>query len=294
MCPRRSRLVRGGWGRCRVFCLPRFPLPTPRFLRCVWLAVPSGSPLSSLAGTSFHAVCAFCGLGPVALLVFPACPLCVCAHSRSSGVRAPRRAGPVLGAGRAVPRGPWPSACPVPVPCSVWLATGGGGPVLSPTYLAWGCALPVGWVCASGAFHCGRVGGGAGGRPARRPPRRCSRGGQWGGGSPYLGSSLCLPWAGNKAGVFGVALAMEGLAPIPLRFVLACCPRAQPVWRPRALARVCLSIAVPAGAGGWGRGGGDCCPPPPPGAAVLPGGGEAVPSAFRGGGGPAPPWPAGQ
>ena len=32
---------------------------------------------------------------------------------------------PALGAGRAVPRGPCPSACPAPVPCSVWRAWGG-------------------------------------------------------------------------------------------------------------------------------------------------------------------------
>ena len=89
MCARRSRLVQGGWGQCRVLCLPGFPLPAPRFLRCVWQAVPSGCPLSSLAGTPFHAVCAFRGLRPVALLVFPACPLCVCVCSRSCGVRAP-------------------------------------------------------------------------------------------------------------------------------------------------------------------------------------------------------------
>ena len=82
VCMRRSRPVRGGWGRCRVLCLPRFPLPAPRFLRCVWWVVLSGCPLSSLADTRFHAVCAFRGLGPVALLVFPACPLCVCALSR--------------------------------------------------------------------------------------------------------------------------------------------------------------------------------------------------------------------
>ena len=62
--------------------------------------------------------------------------LCVCVRSRSRGVRsippplvgvarAPR-AVPVLGAGRAVPRGPCPSPCASPVPCSVWLAWGGG------------------------------------------------------------------------------------------------------------------------------------------------------------------------
>ena len=83
VCVRRPQPVRGGWGRCRVLCLPRFPLPAPRFLRCVWRAVLSGCPLSSLAGTPFHAVCAFCGLGPVALLVFPGCPLRVCALALS-------------------------------------------------------------------------------------------------------------------------------------------------------------------------------------------------------------------
>ena len=79
----------GGLGRCRVLCLPGFPLPAPRFLRCVWRAVPSGCPLSLLAGTPFHAVCAFRGLGPVALLVLPACPLCVCALALLRRLRPP-------------------------------------------------------------------------------------------------------------------------------------------------------------------------------------------------------------
>ena len=74
MCARRWRPVCGGWGRCRVLCLPRFPLPAPCFPRCVRRAVPSGYPLSSLAGTPFHAVCAFRGRGAVALLIFPAYP----------------------------------------------------------------------------------------------------------------------------------------------------------------------------------------------------------------------------
>ena len=171
----------GSWGRCPVSCLPPFPLPTPLFPRCVWRAVLSGCPLPSLAGTPFHAVCAFCGLGPVALLVFPACALCVFVRSRSRGVRAPpppppggvasaHCAVPVLGAGRAVPRGLCPSACPASVPCSVWLAVWGGGPVRFPPYLAWGCALPVGWVCASGAFLRRGVGGVGGGGAARHCP----------------------------------------------------------------------------------------------------------------------------
>ena len=69
-------------------------------------------------------------------------------RSRSRGVRPPPpldgvacapRVVPALGAGRAVPRGPCPSACPAPVPCSVWRAWGGGCPVPVPPYLAWGC-----------------------------------------------------------------------------------------------------------------------------------------------------------
>ena len=98
VCARRSRPVRGGWSRCWVLCLPRFPLPAPRFVRCVSRAVTSGCPLSSLAGTPFRAVCAFRGLGPVALLVFPACPLCVWALALS---RRP---------------------CPPPLPGFVWRA----------------------------------------------------------------------------------------------------------------------------------------------------------------------------
>ena len=79
ICARRSRPVLGAqagtW--CRVS--PVSPFPPPRVPRCVLRAVPSGCPLPSLAGTPFHAVCAFRELGPVALVVFPACPLCVCA-----------------------------------------------------------------------------------------------------------------------------------------------------------------------------------------------------------------------
>ena len=69
----------GGSGLYLVLCLSRFPLPAPRVPRCVWRAVLSGCPLPPLAGTPFHAVCAFRGLSPVALLVVPPCPLRVCA-----------------------------------------------------------------------------------------------------------------------------------------------------------------------------------------------------------------------
>ena len=132
VCGARGRF--GGFGAgtgCSVF--PVSPCSAPCFLRCVWRAVPSGCPLSSLAGTPFHAVCAFRGLGPVTLLVFPVCPLCVCAPALSRRPRPPpcvavvcaTRAVPVLGADRAVSRSLCPSACPASVPCSVWLAWGG-------------------------------------------------------------------------------------------------------------------------------------------------------------------------
>ena len=122
-----------------------------------------------------------------------------------------------------------------------------------------------------------------GGLPVCRSPW----GGKWAGGSPCLSPSLCLPWAGNKASVLGVALAMERVAPIPLRFVLACCSQARSVWRLCALSRVRLSIAVPAGAGGWGVEAGPA-PASHPGAAVLPGGGGIIPFASGGVGGRSP------
>ena len=128
VCVWRSRPVRGGLGPVPGVVPSLFP-PA----RCLWQAVPSGCPLSSLAGTPFHAVCAFRGFDPVALPVSLACPLCVCALALSRRppppprvcvARAPR-AVPVLGAGGAVPLRLCPSACPASVPCSVWLAWGG-------------------------------------------------------------------------------------------------------------------------------------------------------------------------
>ena len=161
VCARRSRPVRGGWSRCRVLCLPRCPLPAPRFLRCVWRAVLSGCPLSLLAGTPFHAVCAFRGLSPVALLVFPACPFRVCALALLRRPRPPPSLpGFVWRAHLARSRcwalvGPFHAVRTPPrvLPrsrASFGLLGGGGRPGLGSLYLAWGCALPVGWVRAWG------------------------------------------------------------------------------------------------------------------------------------------------
>ena len=157
VCVRRSRQVRGGWGRCRVLCLPCIPLPAPRPLRCAWRAVLSGCPLSSLANP--------CGL--CVLRARPGCPsgfprvsfVCVCALALSQRPRPPPLPGLVWRAHLARSRcsalvGPFHSvrAPPRVRPRSPaqfgLLGAGRPGPV-SP-YLAWGCALPVGLVRAWG------------------------------------------------------------------------------------------------------------------------------------------------
>ena len=172
-------------------------------------------------------------------------------------------------------------------PCGLFLGGGAARSCVPPTWLGAVCS-PWGGSARLGRSSAGGWGGGGrGGGLCAVLPDCGAGGGHWGVESPWLGPSLCLPWAGNKAGVLGVALAMEGLAPIPLRFVLACCPRARSVWRRGVLARVRLSIVVPAGAGGWGVGAG-LAPASLPGAAFLPGGGGIIPSASGGLGAGAP------
>ena len=96
------------------------------------------------------------------------------------GVACAPHAVPALGAGKAVPRDPCPSACPAPVPCSVWLAWGGAARSrFPPTWLGavrppWGGS--VAFVCRGAGFR------GGGGRPVRRAPRLCGQGGPVGRG----------------------------------------------------------------------------------------------------------------
>ena len=90
------------------------------------------------------------------------------------------------------------------------LAAGGSVPAVTPAHLPrW------------------RPGGGGGlGRSVSRPPSGAWLGGPRGAGggeSLCLGSSLCLPCAGTKAGFIGVVQPMEGVASILLRFVSAHC-----------------------------------------------------------------------
>ena len=253
----------GGSGRYLVLCPSRFPLPAPRVPRCVWRAVPSGCPLPSLAGTPFHAVCAFRVLGPVALLVVPRA-LCVCVCSRSRGVRSPPpmvgvacapRAVPALGAGRAVPRGPCPSACPAPVPCPVWRAWGG----------AVRSGFPPTWLGVMRVAK-GRPRGGC--LPLLRGASRIRR-------SP---SPDCLP-TGRAVGVrhpraVGAGVWVWGPYSVPL----ACTPCGSCVPRGGPVAFVCR------GAGLEGGGRAPCPPFARPGGACRAGGRSASfrPSAFPG------------
>ena len=223
----------GGSGRYLVLCLPRFPLPAPHVPRCVWRAVPSWCPLPSLACTPFHGLCAFRVLGPVALLVVPACPLRVCALALPrcplppllGGVACAPRAVPAPGAGRPVPRGPCPSVCPAPVPCSVWRAW--GGVVRS--------RFPPTWLGVVGVAE---------GRPRGGVPSTVARG-VWGQALPL--PRLPAHWAGcwgplsrgcgrGRAGV-GALLCPLGL---------------HALWGLRAAGRVC-GVRVPGGGLG-GRG----------------------------------------
>ena len=136
---------------------------------------------------------------------------CVCARAPAAsappplgGVACARRAVPALGAGRAVPRGPCPSVCPAPVPCSVWRAWGGGrscpgSPLLGFGFWRWRKGVPGG-----GAFHCweGRLSSGA-----PPPPTAHPLGGLLGSATHVLPARACgcggptlSPWPARSVG----------------------------------------------------------------------------------------------
>ena len=139
--------------------------------------------LSSLAGTPFHAVCAFRGLGPVALLVFPACPLRVRALALSRRPRPPPLPGSVWRAHLARSR--------------CWAPVGQFHAVrVPPRVLPWSCALfgLLGGGAARSRSPSARLGVVCppSGRPAR--PGRSGPGGAGGGGG------LCALLPGGAAG----------------------------------------------------------------------------------------------
>ena len=95
---------------------------------------------------------------------------CVCVRSWSRGVCPPPpwagearalRAVPVKGPGRAVPGDSSASSFPAPVPCSAYLARGGGGrPGPFVPLPGSGSLAPCGWACVSGAVRRPRGRGG--------------------------------------------------------------------------------------------------------------------------------------
>ena len=230
-CVRGARGRFGGFGPVPgVVSLP-FPSSRPACPALSVGAVPFRCPLPSLAGTTFHTVCAFRVLGLVALLVVPACPLRVCALALSRRALSPpwvvwrahlarsrhwALVGPfhlVRAPPRVLPRSLAPSGVP-----------GGAGPVPVPPYLAWGC-------------------GGGGRASPGGVPSTVSRG-VWGQALPL--PRLPAHWAGcwgplstccgrGRAGV-GALLCPLGL---------------HALWGLRAAGRVC-GVCVPVGGLGGG------------------------------------------
>ena len=177
-CVRGARGRPGGVGagaESRVFFV--FPFP-PRVSRAV-CGGPSRPVVPYPRSLVRHSMRCMGSAGSVRLPIwYSPRVLCVCVWSRSRGVRAPPprwvgvarapRAIPVLGIGRAFPRGPCPSACPASVLCSFWLA-GRRGAIRSHSP----------GPCVRGILAPGGLGGGA---PVYRPPRGCSRGARGAGG----------------------------------------------------------------------------------------------------------------
>ena len=105
------------------------------------------------------------------------------------------------------------------VRCLACFWGGGGGRSRSPR--AWlGVLCPL----AGGPVPPGPSGAGEGGGGGlcAGPTRGHGWGAPRGGRSLYLGPPLCLPWAGTKAGVIGVAQFLDLVASILLWFVFVC------------------------------------------------------------------------
>ena len=134
----------------RYLRLSRFPHPAPRVPRCVWRVVLSGCPLPLLAGTPFHAICAFRELISVGLSGPFRVPFaCVCARNPTASALPPPGWCAVRtsrGPGRSTWSVPLRVSCPRPLLRVACLGGGGLGPV--PPYLAWGC-------CCEGRLRSG-------------------------------------------------------------------------------------------------------------------------------------------
>ena len=198
----------GDWGRCRLLCPSRAPLPAPalpalrvagrpvrvfltlarRYAIQGGLCVPrarSGCP-SGIPRVPFACVCA---RAPAASAPFP--------PPRVGVARQPRVV-PVQSASRAVPCGPRPSALPASAPCAVLLAWGGERPGPFPPIPSSGsCAPPWAGLCVRSRPAPG--GWGRGGRPVCRPPSGARPGGLEGRGVPLPRSVPLPPLGGHQS-----------------------------------------------------------------------------------------------
>ena len=173
-------------------------------------------------------------------------------------------------------------------------------PLSSPAHPPQAYAFGRGHGAAPGAGCCplpaGQPGGGVGdGRLVSRSLEGLAGG--WGaGGSLRLSPSLCLPWAGNNAGVIGDTRVMGVAAPILLRFAVACRPGAWSMRRSCALVWARPACRHPRGSRQRGvRGRPACrsrCASPRASRSLLREGGHFL--CLGGGGGLAPPRPAGR
>ena len=207
VCARRSRPVRGGFGPVPGVVSLLFPSSRPA---CSALPV-AGRPVRvSLTLARWYAIpCGLCvprarfGCPSGSPRVFFSC---VCARALAvsapppplGGVARASRVVPALGAGRAVPRDPCPSACPAPVPCSVWRAWGG----------AVRSRFPPTWLGVVGAAAPGLPSSGAGsqGSASRvsrvRSMRACGPGS--GPSACVLAGRRCSLWVWRKGVPGGV------------------------------------------------------------------------------------------
>ena len=178
VCARRWRPVRGGFGPVPGVVSLLFPPSRPA---CSALRV-AGRPVRvSLTLARWYTIpCGLCvprarfgcpsGSPRVSFSCVCARALAVSAPPPLGGVARASRVVPALGAGRAVPRGPCPSACPAPVPCPVWRAWGG----------AVRSRFPPTWLWVVGAAAPGRPSSGAGTHGSASRVSRVRSGRAWG------------------------------------------------------------------------------------------------------------------
>ena len=195
-----------GSSQCRALCLPRSPFSALCFRAVCDRRSRPGVPYPR--SVVRHSMRSVRSAGSVRLPFWYSPRIrCVCVRSRSRGawfpLPSPGRCGARTSHGRglrtrrAVPSGLCPSACLASVPCSVWLASGGGA-VPFPPSLGLGRVPPLEQAACPGRSSAGKAGeeGGGGGLCAlprsvplpslcRQQSRRHRGRSGYGGGGPH-------------------------------------------------------------------------------------------------------------